>query len=192
MNFGEATGNSEAAWFRMVQRAESGGQKCIEPAHANKWIGPAIMLSAVARKPTPKQHVGLLRKGPRSGRTCAIHQRAAATDIGLSAPCACHRRSRYWCDCLHCGMTKLNQPKSFELMRRPLCVCAGSCPKSLSILRDHGPATSSVQTLKLTSVFGPKVWVIGTSAASRPCAIRMRPMRGMLLRASNVYHRPPR
>ena len=28
--------------------------------------------------------------------------------------------------------------------------------------------TSSVQTLKLTSVFGPKVWVIGTSAASRP------------------------
>ena len=28
--------------------------------------------------------------------------------------------------------------------------------------------TSSVQTLKLTSVLGPKVWVIGTSAASRP------------------------
>jgi hypothetical protein len=26
--------------------------------------------------------------------------------------------------------------------------------------------TSSVQTLKLTRVFGPKVWVIGTSAAS--------------------------
>ena len=28
--------------------------------------------------------------------------------------------------------------------------------------------TSSVHTLKLTSVFGPNVWVIGTSAASRP------------------------
>jgi len=28
--------------------------------------------------------------------------------------------------------------------------------------------SSSVQTLKLTSVLGPKVWVIGTSAASRP------------------------
>jgi len=28
--------------------------------------------------------------------------------------------------------------------------------------------TSSVQTLKLTSVFGPNVWVIGTSAASWP------------------------
>lgn len=28
--------------------------------------------------------------------------------------------------------------------------------------------TSSVQTLKPTSVLGPKVWVIGTSAASRP------------------------
>ena len=52
--------------------------------------------------------------------------------------------------------------------------------------------TSSVQTLKLTSVLGPKVWVIGTSAASRPCAIRTRPMRGMLLRGSKVYQRPPR
>src|ERR1700730_8769092 len=52
--------------------------------------------------------------------------------------------------------------------------------------------SSSVQTLKLTSVLGPNVWVIGTSAASRPCAIRTRPMRGVLLRASKVYQRPPR
>src|ERR1700684_1833787 len=56
--------------------------------------------------------------------------------------------------------------------------------------RNSGPTTytsSSVQTLKLTSVFGPKVWVSGTSAASRPCAISTRPIRGMLLRASKVY-----
>ena len=51
--------------------------------------------------------------------------------------------------------------------------------------------SSSVQTLKLTRMFGPKVWVIGTSAASRPWAIRTRPIRGMLLRASKVYQRPP-
>lgn len=29
-------------------------------------------------------------------------------------------------------------------------------------------AISSVQTLKLINVFGPNVWVIGTSEASRP------------------------
>src|SRR5689334_21820963 len=50
---------------------------------------------------------------------------------------------------------------------------------------------SSVHTLKLTSVFGPNVWVIGTSEASRPRAIRMRPIRGTLLRGSNVCQRPP-
>ena len=53
-------------------------------------------------------------------------------------------------------------------------------------------ATSSVHTVKLSSVFGPKVCVIGTSAASRPIAISTRPMRGILLRASKVYQRPPR
>ena len=52
--------------------------------------------------------------------------------------------------------------------------------------------TSSVQTLKLVSVLGPNVWAMGTSAASRPWPIRMRPMRGVLLRASKVYQRPPR
>ena len=56
----------------------------------------------------------------------------------------------------------------------------------------QGAATSSVHTEKLLSVFGPKVVLIATSAASRPRAINTRPMRGMLLRASNVYHRPPR
>src|SRR5436190_1027382 len=51
-----------------------------------------------------------------------------------------------------------------------------------------GAATSSVHTEKLLSVFGPKVVVIATSAASRPRAISTRPMRGMLLRASKMYH----
>ncbi len=52
--------------------------------------------------------------------------------------------------------------------------------------------TSSVTTLKLASVHGPNSVTMATSVASRPRAIRMRPMRGLLWRASKVYQRPPR
>src|SRR5580693_5905907 len=52
--------------------------------------------------------------------------------------------------------------------------------------------TSSVQTLKLTSVLGPNVVAMATSIASRPLAISTRPIRGTLFRASKVYQRPPR
>src|SRR4030095_10784719 len=51
--------------------------------------------------------------------------------------------------------------------------------------------TSSVQTLKLSSVLGPKVVAIATSHASRPRAIRTRPTRGTLLRGSKVCHSAP-
>src|ERR1700730_18001363 len=51
--------------------------------------------------------------------------------------------------------------------------------------------SSSVHTLKVNRVFGRKVWVTGTVAAWRPWAIKTRPIRGMLLRASKVYQRPP-
>ena len=53
-------------------------------------------------------------------------------------------------------------------------------------------AASSVHTLKLINVLGPNVWVIGTSEASRPCAIKTRPIRGTLFRGSNICQRPPR
>jgi hypothetical protein len=61
----------------------------------------------------------------------------------------------------------------------------------------HGPVdaadvTSSVITLKPASVHGPNEVTIATSVASRPRAIRMRPMRGLLWRASHVYQRSPR
>jgi hypothetical protein len=52
--------------------------------------------------------------------------------------------------------------------------------------------TSSVITLKPASMHGPNEVTIATSVASRPRAIKMRPMRGLLWRASNVYQRPPR
>ena len=58
-----------------------------------------------------------------------------------------------------------------------------SCLNSLR----HPSLNSSVHTLKPFSVLGPKVLLIGTSAASRPRAISTRPMRGVLFRASKVY-----
>src|SRR5262249_33532751 len=59
-----------------------------------------------------------------------------------------------------------------------------------SSMRDGG--ASSVCTAKRLSTFGPKVVLNATSAASRPRAITIRPMRGTLCRASNAYQRPPR
>src|SRR6516165_12645615 len=50
--------------------------------------------------------------------------------------------------------------------------------------------TSSVMTLKFARVQGPKEVTIAASVASRPRAIKMRPTRGVLWRASNVYQRP--
>ena len=52
--------------------------------------------------------------------------------------------------------------------------------------------TSSVITLNSASRVCPKLVDRATSVASRPRAIRMRPMRGLLWRASNVYQRPSR
>src|SRR5215218_5944230 len=56
--------------------------------------------------------------------------------------------------------------------------------------RAHG--SSRVVTLKPASVHAPKLVESATSVASRPRAIRMRPMRGMLCRASKRYHWPDR
>ena len=56
----------------------------------------------------------------------------------------------------------------------------------------HAATTSSVWTLKLASLVAPKLVERATSVASRPRAIRMRPMRGLLWRASKVYQLPPR
>ena len=60
------------------------------------------------------------------------------------------------------------------------------------VLRRVYSLSSSVHTLKPASVVMPKLLLMATSVASRPGAIRMRPMRGLLWRASKVYQRPPR
>jgi len=52
--------------------------------------------------------------------------------------------------------------------------------------------TSSVTTLNPASRVSPKLVESATSVASRPRAMRMRPMRGLLWRASKVYQRPSR
>ena len=79
---------------------------------------------------------------------------------------------------------------------RPPWAGSGNPPLGISsrapsrrILPHH--AISSVHTLKLTSVLGPKVWVIGTSEASRPRAISTRPTLGTRLRGSKVCQLPP-
>ena len=72
--------------------------------------------------------------------------------------------------------------QTLEVRRRQELTTAAASPE----------ATSSVKTLKAASVWRPYDVVIATSVASRPRAIRMRPMRGVLWRASNVYQRSPR
>jgi hypothetical protein len=52
--------------------------------------------------------------------------------------------------------------------------------------------TSSVNILNFVRAHGPNEVTIATSVASRPRAIRMRPTRGLLWRASRVYQRSPR
>src|SRR5512132_4583695 len=99
-------------------------------------------------------------------------------------------------------------PRSLARRRRPAvrplagCGCRGDCLRpDLAERRQELTAaapgepwasaegTSSVKTLKSASWWRPYEVVIATSVASRPRAIRMRPLRGVLWRASNVYQR---
>lgn len=81
--------------------------------------------------------------------------------------------------------TKLNEP---AVLRS----CIPGCEQLDRNSDTQADFTSSVQTLKLTSVLGPNVVLIATSIASRPLAISTRPIRGTLFRASKIYQRPPR
>ena len=65
-------------------------------------------------------------------------------------------------------------------------------PRFRYILGHYFGGISSAQTRNPDRVAGPNVWVSGTSAASRPCAMRIRPIRGALLRGSKAYQRSPR
>src|ERR1700739_3428863 len=72
------------------------------------------------------------------------------------------------------------------------------CELDLYIKQAHRRATQSTYTSgshitrNLLSTEAPNVLLIATSAASRPRAIRMRPVRGALLRGSKVSHPLPR
>src|SRR6185312_17473921 len=93
--------------------------------------------------------------------------------------------------------------------RRSRCGCTGPTKGGLASAESRWPTkyieywpgwrcltqpvgTSSVHTLKLVKVAGPKLLLSATSAASRPRAINTLPMRGVLWRASKVCHCPPR
>jgi Quinolinate synthetase A protein len=75
---------------------------------------------------------------------------------------------------------------------RGLGLCDPSSIERGYALVESADVTSSVNTLKPASMHGPNEVTIATSVASRPRAIKIRPMRGLLWRASNVYQRPPR
>src|ERR1043165_5797870 len=60
------------------------------------------------------------------------------------------------------------------------------------LLRISHAGISSLMMKNFFSFALPKFVVSATSAASRPRAMTMRPMRGTLCRASKVYQRPPR
>ena len=80
-----------------------------------------------------------------------------------------------------------------ELKRRPDAGGNLIDPKIAAVgkVPDHArlPAMEiSVRTLNDSSRLTPKIVVRATSAASRPRAIKMRPMRGVLLRASKANH----
>ena len=61
--------------------------------------------------------------------------------------------------------------------------------EGVHVVAGASEVTSSVITLKSASLQGPNSVTIATSVASRPRAIKMRPMRGLLWWASNVYQR---
>ena len=93
------------------------------------------------------------------------------------------RRGWYHPDCSHCPVA--HGPPVVLL---PLMLC---------LIRDFYAARavscgiSCVITSNFVSLWGPKEVIMGTSAASRPRAIRIRPIRRLLWRGSNAYQRPP-
>jgi hypothetical protein len=65
-------------------------------------------------------------------------------------------------------------------------------PPDLSLVVGAPPGyarASTATTLKLVMVHGPKEVTMATSVASRPRPIKMRPIRRVLCRASNVNQR---
>ena len=69
---------------------------------------------------------------------------------------------------------------------------AGSRPKSSLSALVCCSKTSYVQTRNDFRTWGPNELMSGISAASRPRATTIRPIRGMLLRGSKVHHHPSR
>ena len=68
----------------------------------------------------------------------------------------------------------------------------GFPPQGLAVVPGLEPASISSDTTTIDSSHGaPKAVLIATSAASRPTPISTRPLRGVLLRGSKVYHRSP-
>ena len=121
--------------------------------------------------------------------TCS---RKAARVFTKNAPCAnasssdyghASRRSRPWISIERSnGLAVKALYGNFSTLRAN-CLDPRTRPEQGFVLRlscasDRDQATSSVKTLKLARLHGPNEVTIATSVASRPRAIKMRPMRG--------------
>jgi hypothetical protein len=74
---------------------------------------------------------------------------------------------------------------------RRLQACSAVVCLFLPSAMAHFWDTSSVMTLNRASIAGPNAVEMATSAASLPRAMRIRPIRGRLCRASSTHQRPP-
>lgn len=99
----------------------------------------------------------------------------------------------------HCGSLQADLQNPWGGLAKQAAECEVGCDglrfarsRPAALQPVHPSLTSSVRTLKLFRVLGPKVLLMATSAASRPRAINTRPMRGVLLRASKMYQWPSR
>ena len=141
------------------------------------------------------------RAGPGSARLRKPrHATTAAPSDGRSRASGCRRRRdgrRSWgLYSRHCEPSEaihhlLSSCGAVDCSAEPVIGRAFARPVG-SHAENYAATTSSLTTKNFVSVMRPKLVVSATSAASRPVPIRMRPMRGWLWRASNVYHWPDR
>ena len=111
---------------------------------------------------------------------CAVRRQFASA---LRAP-----RRLNGCSALCRAADLIAHRRGGSLLLRP----RGPRSENRHVFAGAADMTCSVMTLKPASVHGPNEVTIATSVASRPRAIKMRPICGLLWRASNVYQRPPR
>ena len=89
-------------------------------------------------------------------------------------------------------LSRLRHTSSRQIIRQRVMRSRGRRSPATLWRSPYDSTTSRVKTVKPVMSATPKLVERATSVASRPWAIRMRPMRGLLCRASKVCQRPSR